>query len=150
MSHCKHYLWASTEMFVDWRKQKISDLMMFFAEFWSFYDCLHKNDDCFKELFTCFSLTTTWSRAQANHKGVEKYIFHCFGKWVLSKIRLWKINQMLWQSCGASLYILVYTDLLASSSASNKSKLKVYNFGLQILKSQRPTLYWCDACCVLV
>ena len=28
------------------------------------------------------SLTTTWSRtrprAQANHKGVEKYIFHCF------------------------------------------------------------------------
>ena len=41
-------------------------------------DCLHKNDHKFSELFIHFSLMTILSRAQANHKGMEKY-FHYFG-----------------------------------------------------------------------
>ena len=62
-------------------EKKISNLMIFFffADFVVNCDCLHKNDHRFSELFIHFSLTTIWSRAQANHKGVEKYIFHCFG-----------------------------------------------------------------------
>ena len=68
-------------MFVDSRKQKISDLNFddFLADFVVNCDCLHKNDHRFSDLFIHFSLTTIWFRAQANHKGAEKYIFHCFG-----------------------------------------------------------------------
>ena len=50
--------------------------------------------------FLSFLFTFPWrpygpGHKQANHKGVEKYIFHCFGDdWVLSKMRFWKINQI--------------------------------------------------------
>ena len=51
-----------------------------------------------KELFTCFSLMTTWFRVQVNHKGVKKYIFHCFGdeccpKWGFEKLTIVLITQ---------------------------------------------------------
>ena len=115
MWYCKNYLQASTEVDVDWRKQKISDLMwffffFFFADFVVNCDCLHKNDHWFSELFIHFSLMTVWSRAQANHKGEEKYIFHCFGdeccpKWDFEKLTIVSITRC------QSLYS---RDLLAS------------------------------------
>ena len=33
----------------------------------------------FKNFLLAFTLRNTWSTAQANHKGVEKYIFYCVG-----------------------------------------------------------------------
>ena len=53
-------------------------------------DCLH--DHWFFEFFIHFSLTTIWSRAQANHKGVEKYIFHCFGDECCPKLDFEKLT----------------------------------------------------------
>ena len=62
------------EVYVGWRKLKSKQFDDFFANFVVDCDCLHKYDHWFSELFIHFSLTTTWSRAQANHKGLEKYM----------------------------------------------------------------------------
>ena len=75
----------------------------------------------FKNVYKYFSLTTTWSRAQANHKGVEKYIFYCFGDECFPKWDFEKLT-MLCQSRGASLYI-PYRDLLASLQVRRLSSL---------------------------
>ena len=64
----------ATEVFVDWRKQKISDLMMFFYRFsqiLTFCDCLHKNDHLFWELLY-FLFTLTWRPCGPGHKQITK------------------------------------------------------------------------------
>ena len=87
----------------------------FFAEVWSFCDCLHKNDLDFKN----FLLAFPWRphgpghKQMPNHKGVEKYIFHCFGDECFPKLDFEKSTIVTITWC-QSVYILVYRDLLAS------------------------------------
>ena len=99
-------------MFVGWWKHKIHDLMILFLlilyHFVTVY--IKMIIDFLKEFFTCFSLMTTWFRAQVNHRGVKKHIFHCFGdeccpKWGFEKLTIVSITQC------QSLYLI---DLLAS------------------------------------
>ena len=73
-------------------------------------DCLHKNDHWFSGFLIHFSLTTIWSRAQANHKCLETYIFYRFGDECCPKCDFEKLTIVSIRRCQS-----VYNrDLLAS------------------------------------
>ena len=79
----------------------------------------------FLSFFIHFSLMTIWSRAQANHKRVEKYIFYCFGdeccpKWDFEKLTIASITRC------QSLY---NRDLIASLTLYWQPKVWTFNPG---------------------
>ena len=113
-SYCKHYLWASTEVFVDWRKQRISYLMMFFLPNFDHLVIVYiKMIIDFKNFLLAFPWRPHDPGHKANHKGVEKYIFHCFGDECFPKWDFEKLTTVSITRC-QSLYLYTCRDLLAS------------------------------------
>ena len=102
-------------------KTRVSNNFLWFYDVFCRFLIIVKMIIDFKKLFTCFSLklTTIWSRAQVNHKGVEKYIFHCFDeeccpKWDFEKLTTVSITQ--WQT----LYLVQIVPLTVRYSPSSE------------------------------
>ena len=115
MWYCKHYkiLWASTEVFVDWRKQKAIwwcfCFFVLFCFFCRFCDCLSVYTQMIID-FKDFLFAFPWwphgpDQGTSKSQRCGKVYFPLFWWWVLSKTRLWKINHCVNHAVPVSLFI---------------------------------------------